>query len=59
MKVVAEGVETREELGVLAEEGCALAQGYLFSAGVAPERIAEWLQSSQPFGHMASSTEPA
>jgi diguanylate cyclase (GGDEF)-like protein/PAS domain S-box-containing protein len=52
MKVVAEGVETGDELGVLAEEGCALAQGYLFSPAVPAERIAEWLAMPQPFGHV-------
>jgi diguanylate cyclase (GGDEF)-like protein len=43
MKVVAEGVETEEQLKVLVDEGCQLVQGFLFSKPVAPERISEML----------------
>ncbi|MBN8888924.1 MAG: hypothetical protein BGP12_08310 [Rhodospirillales bacterium 70-18] len=31
MEVLAEGVETREQLGILKSEGCGQIQGYLFS----------------------------
>jgi len=39
MKVVAEGVETEDQLAVLSAEGCQFVQGYLFSKPVRPEEI--------------------
>nr|MBA4770486.1 EAL domain-containing protein [Sphingobium sp.] len=35
LKVIAEGIETEEQLGLLAREGCDYYQGFLRSAGVA------------------------
>ena len=43
LKVVAEGVETVEQLELLKEVGCELAQGYLFSKPVDPEIISQLL----------------
>lgn len=40
LKVVAEGVETPEQLKLLAELGCDQYQGYHFSAALLPERFA-------------------
>jgi EAL domain-containing protein (putative c-di-GMP-specific phosphodiesterase class I) len=37
LEVVAEGVETKEQLKLLASSGCRTVQGYLFSRPVAPE----------------------
>jgi diguanylate cyclase (GGDEF)-like protein len=48
MTVVAEGVETEEQLGQLRRLGCARAQGYLFSRARPAEEIAEFLDRSAP-----------
>jgi diguanylate cyclase (GGDEF)-like protein/PAS domain S-box-containing protein len=39
MTVVAEGIETYEQLARLQDLGCELGQGYLFSAAVPPEKV--------------------
>lgn len=44
LKVVAEGVETEEQLTHLMEHGCDFAQGYLFSKPVSPEEITKMLE---------------
>lgn len=43
LKVVAEGVETEEQLTHLRDHGCDFAQGYLFSKPVSHEKISKWL----------------
>jgi diguanylate cyclase (GGDEF)-like protein len=40
LDVIAEGVETEEQLGLLAEEGCTLYQGFLCSPPVSAEELA-------------------
>jgi len=48
LNVVAEGVETQEQMQCLAQRGCRLMQGYLFSHPVTPDRFAYMLaQGSQ------------
>jgi EAL domain-containing protein (putative c-di-GMP-specific phosphodiesterase class I) len=47
LKVVAEGVETAEQLALLAANGCDEMQGYLFSAPAAPEECAKMLQDDR------------
>ncbi|HEX6099702.1 MAG TPA: bifunctional diguanylate cyclase/phosphodiesterase [Thermoanaerobaculia bacterium] len=46
LRVVAEGVETREQAGLLALSRCDQAQGYLFAAPIASEDIPAWLQQA-------------
>ena len=43
LRVVAEGVETEVQLRVLSDLGCEAVQGFLFSPGVPPQRLAEVL----------------
>ena len=45
-RVVAEGVESREVLSLLAAAGCAEGQGYWFSRPLSPEHLATWLRAS-------------
>jgi diguanylate cyclase (GGDEF)-like protein/PAS domain S-box-containing protein len=44
LKVVAEGVETREQLAMLSEYSCDIAQGFFFSEPVSADEIAVMLQ---------------
>jgi diguanylate cyclase (GGDEF)-like protein len=48
LRVVAEGVETQEELAFLQAHECDEAQGYYFSRPVAAPQFAELLQSGMP-----------
>ena len=43
LKVVAEGVETEDQLATLAALGCDYAQGYLFSKPASAEKIVEMI----------------
>ncbi len=44
LKIVAEGVEDRATLDMLARMGCDYVQGYLFSPALSAERLALWLK---------------
>ena len=44
IRVVAEGVETKEQASLLLERGCLLGQGYLYSGALPPEEMAMLLQ---------------
>jgi diguanylate cyclase (GGDEF)-like protein/PAS domain S-box-containing protein len=46
LKVVAEGVETEEQLELLSVQGCEIAQGYLFSKPVSADEITRMLVSA-------------
>jgi diguanylate cyclase (GGDEF)-like protein len=56
MTVLAEGIETREQLARLRQLGCELGQGFLFSAAVPNDQIAEL--SRGPLGLAHSATSP-
>ncbi len=48
LDVVAEGVETEEQLEVLRNEGCRRAQGYVVSAPLASDELEVYLRSPDP-----------
>ncbi len=43
LEVVAEGVESQEQLDFLVKQNCHMAQGYYFSPALAPMEFADWL----------------
>jgi len=45
LKVIAEGVETEEQLALLAAQGCEFAQGFLFNKPVSATKITRMLES--------------
>jgi diguanylate cyclase (GGDEF)-like protein/PAS domain S-box-containing protein len=47
LKVIAEGVETQQQVDLLKHIGCEMAQGYLFSKPVRPEAIQQLLLDQQ------------
>jgi diguanylate cyclase (GGDEF)-like protein/PAS domain S-box-containing protein len=53
LRVLAEGVETREQLQLLGEQGCDEAQGFLFSPALPVPQFEQLVRSWQPFGGSA------
>jgi diguanylate cyclase (GGDEF)-like protein/PAS domain S-box-containing protein len=50
LRVIAEGVETEQQMRFLRENDCDEMQGYLFSPPVKPEHIADLLRAQAPAG---------
>ena len=46
LRVIAEGIETQEQLDLLEALGCTMMQGYLFSKPLPPEELAVLLDAS-------------
>lgn len=49
MSVVAEGVETKEQLQFLQTHHCDIAQGYLFSKPISGEDLLQWIENHYGF----------
>ena len=47
LEVIAEGVETERQLAYMRQQGCDIAQGYLYSRPEAPEELTPWLATNQ------------
>jgi EAL domain-containing protein (putative c-di-GMP-specific phosphodiesterase class I)/DNA-binding CsgD family transcriptional regulator len=58
MKVIAEGVETGEQLAILRKFECDEIQGYLFSPPIPPEEFEEFLARSLPESFVQRNDEP-
>ena len=59
MRVVAEGVETQDQLDVLTEECCDMVQGFFFYRPLSPEAFAEVLRSGGKKGCLQADTMAA
>ncbi|MEG0292015.1 MAG: EAL domain-containing protein [Anaerovoracaceae bacterium] len=47
LPIIAEGIETKEELEILADLGCMFGQGYYYSKPLAPPEFAEFIKNAK------------
>jgi diguanylate cyclase (GGDEF)-like protein len=59
LDVIAEGVETEAQLGYLRNQGCDIAQGYLYARPEAPDDLTPWLASHQRVSETKIRSVPA
>ncbi len=50
LQVMAEGVETEAQMGILRQQGCHLIQGFLFARPMPPDDVWNWLTTGPPAG---------
>jgi len=48
LQVMAEGVETETQMGILRQQGCHLIQGFLFARPMPPDEVWTWLTAGPP-----------
>jgi diguanylate cyclase (GGDEF)-like protein len=48
LQVMAEGVETEAQMGILRQQGCHLIQGFLFARPMPPDDVWTWLTTGSP-----------
>jgi EAL domain-containing protein (putative c-di-GMP-specific phosphodiesterase class I) len=53
LSVIAEGIETVEQLNLAVKSGCDAVQGYYFARPMAPPVMEQWLSARQPAGDTA------
>ena len=54
--VVPEGVETKEQLELLSQFGCLVAQGYIFSHAIPADEIGNLFKQPLPYSHIVRNT---
>jgi len=56
LKVVAEGVDTEEQLAYLKKQGCDYAQGYLFAETMTGDELLQWVTPYREGGNFHPET---
>jgi diguanylate cyclase (GGDEF)-like protein len=56
LKVVAEGLDTEEQMAFLKDQGCDELQGFLFTRALPAKEISTWLEENRPWSGSTSET---